>query len=407
MKHKLLLIILTSLGLLVLSAVLIKVNFTQKNSISNVEQSTSTDKTASNSAAVKAGNGLSSGKCSGEGSTELTHLPMDEADFGVILPYGLMVGGHVTPIDHQYFTPREQNSARDAYPVYAMGDATITDIQPRTDNRGTEYRFVFTISCTYFYYYDLVTELASDIKAIYDEKQRGSFEIKVSAGQEIGRIGGQTLDFAVWDTTKPLKHFVEPDSYKGESWKIYTVDPLDYYTAELKTKALAKYARFVEPRSGRIDYDIDGKLVGNWFKKDSGGYAGPTGNTGPTSYWKGHLAIVPDYLDPTATMFSIGEWDGGEASQFVVPAAIDPSTVGIETGLVKYELYQGTLTTPDGQAFMGAKPVEGIKMKPFQEVRGCVLLQLIELRLLKLESFPKKNCSTISAFTDAASKYIR
>ena len=148
-----------------------------------------------------------------------------------------------------------------------MGDAKIVDIQPRTNERGTEYRFVFTISCTFFYYYDLVTQLSPDIQIIYAKKSRGDIEIDVKAGQEIGRIGGQTLDFAVWDTTRPLKNFVNPSSYQGEPWKIFTNDPLDYYTDEIKALALTKYARFDEPRSGTIDHDIEGSLIGNWFKE--------------------------------------------------------------------------------------------------------------------------------------------
>src|SRR3989344_5271720 len=164
-------------------------------------------------AAIKAGKQLTYNACSGSGPRELTRLPMEESDYAMILPYGLTVGGHVTPIDHQFFSPTVFNSPRDTYPVYAMADSKIVDIQPRTNERGTEYRFVFTMSCTFLYYYDLVTSLAPGIKTSFDKHQ---FNIDVKAGQLVGKIGGQTLDFAVWDTTKLLTNFINPNSYAGE-----------------------------------------------------------------------------------------------------------------------------------------------------------------------------------------------
>ncbi|KKW05394.1 MAG: hypothetical protein UY40_C0021G0003 [candidate division CPR1 bacterium GW2011_GWC1_49_13] len=72
-------------------------------------------------------------------------MPMDLADFSIIIPYGLMIGGHVTPIDHQYYSPMVFNSPRDTYPVYAMADSRLVDIQPRDTDRGREYRMVFSI----------------------------------------------------------------------------------------------------------------------------------------------------------------------------------------------------------------------------------------------------------------------
>src|SRR3989304_6603375 len=230
------------------------------------------------SEAEKAGRELSNGQCQGKEKGKLGTSPMKSEDFSMVLPYGLMIGGHVTPIDHQYFSPTVFNSPRDKYEVRAMADSNIVDIQPRVKPEGTEYRFVFTISCTLFYYYDLVTSLAPDVKKIYDESSSGqikkSLNMAVKEGQLIGRIGGQALSFALWGTAKPLKGFAIPEHYKGESWKIYTADPLDYYTDRLKKLILSKYVRTASPVSGKIDYDIDGRLIGNWFREGSGGYNG-------------------------------------------------------------------------------------------------------------------------------------
>ncbi|MBI4948309.1 hypothetical protein HY844_02010 [Candidatus Berkelbacteria bacterium] len=355
------------------------------------------------SSAVQAGKLLSNNKCTGEGAGVLTQLPMKQSDYAMILPYGLMVGGHVTPIDHQYFSPTVFNSPRDTYPVYAMADSVITDIQPRTNDRGTEYRFVFTMSCTFFYYYDLVTSLAPDIKAAYEKK---NLNYKVKAGQLVGRIGGQTLDFAVWDTTKPLKNFINPSSYSGEAWKIYTADPLDYYSSEVKKNALAKYIRTIKPVSGRIDYDIDGKIIGNWFIKDSDGYTGTGENQ--NEYWGGHLAIAPEYIDNSATIISFGSWNSGDAKQFAVKNPLDPAKIGVADGIVRYEIYGYYFVKKDGSRWDNMTHTFDPKLKiSNQEFGGCVLLQLIETRKLKVEQFPKKKCTEKLVFTSASKIYTR
>lgn len=358
------------------------------------------------SSAIKAGQQINK-DCQGSGPGTLTRLPMDESDFAFILPYGLMVGGHVTPIDHQYFSPTIFDSPRDTYPVYAMADANLVDVQPRTNNRGTEYRLVFTISCTFFYYYDLVTSLAPEVKAILGQDGRSNQTLAVKAGQLIGRIGGQTLDFAVWDTTKPLKGFIVPENYIGENWKIFTADPLDYYSPDLKTKVLAKYLRSVEPLSGKIDYDVDGKLIGNWFEEGSGGYRDFDNKR--EDYWYGHLAIAPDYLDPTALIFSIGSWNGGEAKQFAVsPGFADPALVGVDSGLIKYDLLHQNYIEPNGQLWSGKSLSKDLKVKTAGAPQeGCALLQMMQERKLKVETFAKRSCGTLSAFTDQAKIYNR
>ncbi len=115
------------------------------------------------SEAVKDGKKLSNNNCEGEEKPKITNLPMKYEDFKFIIPYGLTAGGHVTPIDHQYFSPMVFNSPRDKYPVYAMADSKIVDIGERETKKGTEYRLVFSVSCKLFYYYDLVTSLTPDL----------------------------------------------------------------------------------------------------------------------------------------------------------------------------------------------------------------------------------------------------
>jgi len=45
----------------------------------------------------------SQGRAGGQGPVRFTHSPMRVEDIQTIVPYGMMVGGHVCPIDHGYF----------------------------------------------------------------------------------------------------------------------------------------------------------------------------------------------------------------------------------------------------------------------------------------------------------------
>ena len=368
------------------------------------------------SPAVAAGKQLSNNQCEGEGVPyKLTRSPMDPEDFSMVVPYGLLAGEHVTPIDHQYFSPKDFNSPLDAYEVYAMGDATIVEVEEREGNRNGKtipnFRLVFSITCTYFYYYDLVTSLTPDIKKEYEAARKGVFKrpvaIKVKEGQLIGRIGGQTLDFAVWDTTKRLTGFVVPEHYNPEPWKIYTADPLNYYSDELKKFILSRYVRTVEPISGKIDYDIDGKLIGNWFLEGTNNYAGGKEFTN-WQYWKGHFAVVPDHIDPTGVFVSFGDFNGEAIQFFIQDLYIRPENVDTNTGVVRYELGQHTYQKENGGFWDNNSVAQGIKIVPARESqKHCVLLQLIETRKLKMEYFPNTKCSANFNFTPNAKFYLR
>ena len=233
----------------------------------------------------------------------------------------------------------------------------------------------------------------------------------VKAGDLIGRIGGQTLDFAVWDTTKPLTGFIVPEHYDAEPWKLYTVDPLQYYTDELKAMILTKYVRTEEPRSGKIDFDVDGKLIGNWFEEGTVGYGGAEGMTSERPYWAGHLAIVPDNYDPERFIISVGYLEGaGRQNQFSTPrSAPNPATVGVGDGLVKYDLKNWTYRKADGSGWNKMSYASGgvsLDNEGYDPI-GCALAELLEPRKLKFEAVLGKRCSELNGFSPAPRVYGR
>ena len=162
----------------------------------------------------------------------------------------------------------------------------------------------------------------------------------IKAGQLLGYVGGQTLDFGVYDYGIELPGLIKPDAYaEREPWKIHTVDPFPYFPAEIREVLLQRSLRKVEPLAGKIDSDIDGKLSGNWFQQGTNWYAG----SGGRGDWSGHLSIVPEHIDPIQWIFSIGDWSGyhdgsGTVQYLIVDAEPNPQDVDVENGLVKYEL---------------------------------------------------------------------
>lgn len=359
----------------------------------------------------------SNGKCQGQGAVEFTYSPMNMADFSSITPYGLVVDAHVTPIDHMYFSPADMNSQRDQYEVRAIADGFIVQVGHRMNFVGDqssgkktdEWRLDIEHTCDLYSYFDLITSLdpvvAKEVADILTKQGSKPVRIPIKAGQTVGRIGGQTLDFGVYDNTKQL-NFIVPEHYAREPWKIHTADPFPYFAEPLRSGLIARNQRKVEPIAGKIDYDIDGKLIGNWFKENTDGYNG----INQQRYWDGHLALLYEHLDPSAIVVSIGDW-GGASKQFTVninpqTPVLDPKTVGVDTGMVKYELVQFEYTD-DGQPWDRRLPAKNPKVRPMEQAQGTILFQLIEPRKLKVETFPGKKASEVSGFTGQEIIYER
>ncbi|MDA1280833.1 MAG: hypothetical protein O3B95_12500 [Chloroflexi bacterium] len=55
--------------------------------------------------------------------------PMRPEDILHLLPYGMLAGAHVTPIDHMYFEPADRSLGRDIYEVRAIQDGVIYNLQ--------------------------------------------------------------------------------------------------------------------------------------------------------------------------------------------------------------------------------------------------------------------------------------
>jgi hypothetical protein len=155
---------------------------------------------------------------------------------------------------------------------------------------------------------------------------------------------------------------------------------------------------------GKIDYDQPGKLIGTWFREGSGGYSG-SGSNNEGRYWDGHLSVAPDYISPTSTIVSIGNWNGG-AKQMVVGGTVDPATVTKDTGMVVYELRKLSYVSKDG-GYNGNMFEKDVRPSQSESVEGAIAFQVLPGEKLKVEKFPGKTAAQVSGFTSAAQNYER
>jgi hypothetical protein len=234
-----------------------------------------------------------------------------------------------------------------------------------------------------------------------DSGQFVSVDIPVSAGEVIGEYSG-AVDYNIVDEDVALAGFVNPDSYAAEPWKIHVPDPFDYFTDTVRGELLSMCLRTAAPAGGKIDHDIDGRLVGNWFQEGTNGYGG----LDQSEYWVGHLAVAYNSVDPNHVTVSLGHFEG-EPRQFgVLGNAPDPAEVGIEDGLVVYELvgydfYDGDVRWDREHL------VQGLEVRNDDQVQGVVLFQLIESGHLQVEVFPGLSAAEVTDFTAGAVVYVR
>ena len=336
------------------------------------------------------------------GTPRLTHLPMRMQDVESIVPLGLIVAGHVTPVDHIYFGPIDRQSALGAYQVFVVGNGVISEIstRPNHSNTGFEYRVVLQHTANFYSYYDLIDVLdpaiASQIPAgALDNGKIYRGTISVTGGQVLGRIGGKTLDFANYDTNSFLPGFIRPASYIREPWKVFTVDTFAAYDEPLRSQLLAKNNRVAEPRIGKIDYDVSGAMRGNWFLQGTNGYWGAPEVANTSRYYIGHMAIAPYVLDPSYYIISLGSFKGQPTQLGVRSMPADPATITPASGIIKLELVQ----QPNGgpPAFSNAQ----------SPMLGTILLQVLPGEQLKVQVFPDIGPASVSGFTDAAQIYVR
>ncbi len=336
------------------------------------------------------------------------HPPVDLDKIEYITPFGLMSGSHVTPVDHQYYQNFKEPDVEIA--VYSPAAGTITDIQRMSETVADgaaetidDYRLVIEHTCTISSIFIHVGRLSPRIAELAPPPGGSDrIDLEVAAGEEIGSYF-KNVDYNVVDLDVTLDGLLSPALYEREPWKVHTPDPFDYFTPEIREDLIAKSLRVAEPVAGKFDYDIEGRLVGNWFQQGTHGYGGAD----QERYWSGHLAIAYNLFDPSHVMVSIGTFDGVSVQYGVRGNTPDPADVSMDSGVVKYELVDYDFYV-DGDRWDRMSLVKGISVTNYDTAtHGVVLFELLDDRTLQVETFPGRTAEQVGGFTDQALLYER
>lgn len=348
--------------------------------------------------------------CEDRESVQFGSAPLRLEDIVNIAPYGLMVGAHVIPSDHQGYHFGDKSPVP-RYDVLAVADGEIVHVTVRTVSvdsgqpSSKQYHVYLRHSCSIITQYDLIDQLNPAIAAELDGLRLGR-TIPVKEGQVIGKTGASSggLDLWVADLRTLAPGYVVPQHYEAEAWRLYSIEPYSLFREPLRSQLREKSIRRVEPRGGRADTDLDGRLVGGWFVENTNGYGGLSQST----FFTTHLAVTYHAYDSTAIIVSLGNFQGQPRQFAVTGNGPDPAQVTVGSGPIKYELrYWGHFDGTTGKQWDYRAPLDSLQVLPWGEVHGTVLLQLISDRKLKVDVFPGRRAQEVGGFSSAAVIYER
>jgi hypothetical protein len=294
-----------------------------------------------------------------------TYAPLDKSSITSILPLGWVdPPGHTLPTDHVYFGFNRPPAGSTGLPVYAPGNGVVSQVISKPLNNVPESLVFVKMNDKVTYYLDHIV-LNDSVKQGY----------VVKAGHRIATTG-VGCDFGIIDYSVSLS-FANPKRYSDQI--LYCGKPLTYFADSLKSFLYSKVDRDGSDKDGRIDIDLIGRLVGNWFLD------GPTFVDGPDT-WSKELSFAYDFQHPSIVWVSIGGTLALAGKWGIASDAIDPANVSVSSGKIAY----GLLTLHD-QVVTQA---------------GLMILEMTDDTHLKIEVFPGSQDST-AEFDSNAFVYAR
>ncbi|MBD3386025.1 peptidoglycan DD-metalloendopeptidase family protein [candidate division KSB1 bacterium] len=267
--------------------------------------------------------------------------------------------GHTFPSDHMGF----YLAGDQTYLVRAYAAGTIRTVYY---NSGfDDYRIEFKHTNTVTSYLDHVENPCTSIKV----------GTNVQPGDSVGWATSY-LDIGVtdYDTTR---YFIVPGRYHEKT--LHAGDVYLYFQSDVRERLLAKNNRTAAPRGGKIDFDIDGALAGNWFLQGTP----VTWEASSYLYAGAQLAFVYDMWDPSKIRIVCGGgWSAAPFCCLVDGNAPDPASVTQNSGFIKYQTIHAASS-------------------------DVVAVQLIEPRHLKVQVFADTTRALVSGFTENAKIYVR
>ena len=241
-----------------------------------------------------------------------------------ITPLGnLNPPGHAVPTDHIYFYLANPDAGQSPQPgralFFAPSDGTVTAVFGGT---GQESKLYVRVTQTMAYYLDHLI-LDSGI----------SVGTKLTSGQRVGVTGAAyAVDLGVVNMALTRTGLLNFSRYTDED--IHADAPLRYFDEPLRSQLYAKVQRIGGDLDGRNDYDIAGRLVGNWFVEGGGT---------PVSF-------AYNTYDPSQVRICVGGVIGSPIVWGIAPGDPLPRDVSVSTGMVRYTLTQARTGLPLGDS---------------------------------------------------------
>lgn len=213
--------------------------------------------------------------------------PVEQSAIDFILPLGnLNPPGHTLPTDHIYFYVGFLRPEIRGVPVFAPGDGTVQNI---LRSGAPDAKLSVRVDSALTYYVDHVVLDPAIVQGT-----------RLTAGQRLGTssTAGFGIDLGLVNTNVTLA-FVSPARYSGDS--LHADAPLRFYEEPLRSQLYALVRREGGDKDGRIDFDVSGRLQGNWFHESV-----TLGESGLPAAWARQLAFVYDNVQPTQPRVSIG-----------------------------------------------------------------------------------------------------
>lgn len=287
-----------------------------------------------------------------------------------IVPLGNMgPWGHTFPTDHAYVYHHLSSGTFTPVPIQAPAAGTINNTYPGTNG---EVKVWIEVNSRYTYYFDHIV-LASGLRV-------GSH---VDAGTVVGVSAGIAFDFAVRDQAT-AQGFLTPARYGLDT--LYAQSPWPYFVEPLRSALYAKVQRSGSDRDGRINYDVNGTLSGNWFDIDLS-IAGSVG--ADMSIGTRELAFARDVQFPDRQRVSVGGL-GMTGLYGVPPESPDFASITPASGVVTLRLLN--TGEPGGP--------------PGTTQQGLLLVQMTATTHLRVEAVADSSRST-AVFSSAAATYVR
>ncbi len=334
------------------------------------------------------------------GRVSFSHSPVDLSG---VIGFAPMGEANVLPKDHGGFPLREPFTFPPSVPAIAVADGVIAFAVRGTrsvlpipdapeelwgttyDDWGLEIEVSGTMKAKYAHVTQLHPDLMERLGSQPADERGRNVRVPVEAGDTIGWLGPHAaMDFSVFDRELRLS-FLNPSRYPRDH--IYSANIIDYFDEPVRGELLSSALRQIPPRGGKVDYDVEGKISGNWFRE------------GTTSFiqWSRQLAIVYDHIHGDRIFISDGS-PMSDVPGFQDPGRPDiwwvrgntprPETVGVGDGVIKYTLISHGLAPDEVKATL-----------------GVMLVEMTEAGRIRVEVF--KGVEDAAGFTPAAKIYVR